>query len=188
MIDSSSSRSPSISASQRMLTRSSRGDDRRFHSRSGLGTGGRGRGCGGSRTGRRGDGFFLGHEGGAGLAALLSLGAWLCDAAMIWFVARSLQIFLDPAEALLISTITVLSTAIPSAPGYVGTYELAAVAIAGALGIPSGPALAMAVLAHLLGTVPSAIGGVISLVALGINWRSVSAAAVAARADSAADP
>jgi uncharacterized protein (TIRG00374 family) len=122
------------------------------------------------------------------IATLLSVGAWFCDAAMIFFVARALQIQLDPAEAILISAVTVLSTAIPSAPGYVGTYELAAVTIATALGVPSGPALAMAVLAHALAIVPSAVGGALSAIALGINWRSVSDAAVVARARASAEP
>ena len=118
-------------------------------------------------------------------AAVLSLGAWLCDAAMIWFVGQALGIHLAPAEAVLISAITVLSTAIPSAPGYVGTYELAAVSVATALGVASGPALALAVLAHSLAIVPSALAGAVALALLGGGWRSLSKAAVAQRAQQA---
>ena len=115
------------------------------------------------------------------IAALLSLGAWLTDAVVFWLVGRSLGIDLSPLGALLVTAITVLATAIPSAPGYLGTFELAAVTAAGALGVDGGPALAFAVLAHVMAIVPSAVGGALALTAMGGGLRTISRAAVEQR-------
>jgi hypothetical protein len=59
----------------------------------------------------------------------------------------------------------------------VGTFELAAVTIAASLGVPSGPALALAVLAHVLSLLPTAVGGSIALASLGGGLRSLSVSA-----------
>ena len=111
------------------------------------------------------------------LALGLSVVAWLCNAAMFWLVAQAVGASLSPAGALLLMAVTVLATAIPSAPAYVGTFELAAVTVAGSLGVPSGAALALAVLAHAIGLLPTAIGGPIALASLGGGLRNLSAAA-----------
>lgn len=115
------------------------------------------------------------------VAAALSFGAWLTDAVVFWLVGESLGIGLSPLGALLVTAITVLSTAIPSAPGYLGTFELAAVTALGLLGVDGGPALAFAVLAHVMAIAPSAIGGSIALSSLGGGLRAISRAAVAQR-------
>ena len=104
-----------------------------------------------------------------GAAGGLSLVAWLLDATVFWLVARSLGIELSPVGAMLVSAVAVLSTAIPTAPGYVGAFELAAVAAAGASGVTGEPALAFAVVAHLIAVVPLAIAGGVSLWAVGTD-------------------
>jgi uncharacterized protein (TIRG00374 family) len=100
------------------------------------------------------------------VAAIVSAACWMLDATTFWLVARSIGAPVDPAAALLIAAVTVLGTALPSAPGYVGTFELAAATTAGALGVSAAPALALAVLAHAMTLLPLAVGGAISLVAL----------------------
>jgi len=100
-------------------------------------------------------------------AALLTLAAWLLDATIFWLAARSLGLELAPLGAMLVSAGAVLSTAVPTAPGYVGTFELAAVAAAGAAGIVGEPALAFAVLVHVITLVPLSLAGAISLWAMG---------------------
>jgi uncharacterized membrane protein YbhN (UPF0104 family) len=71
---------------------------------------------------------------------------------------------------MLVSAITVLGTAIPSAPGYVGTFELAASATARSLGVPPEEALAFALLVHALTVLPLAIGGAASLAWIGVRF------------------
>jgi len=97
--------------------------------------------------------------------------AWLLDGLIFLVLATSLGIDLHYTEALVVSAVTVLSTAIPAAPGFVGTFELAGVAGAAAVGIPPTEGLALAVLVHVatLGTL--AAGGVLSIPLLGMDLR-----------------
>ncbi len=111
------------------------------------------------------------------IAIGLSLAAWTCTAAMFWLVGVAVGANLSPAGTVLVMAVTVLATAIPSAPGYVGTFELAAVTVATSLGVPSHVAFALAVLAHVLGMLPTAVGGSLALMRLGGGLRRLSEAA-----------
>jgi uncharacterized protein (TIRG00374 family) len=97
-----------------------------------------------------------------GVAAALSAAAWSLDTLVFWLVAQALGIDLTPPAALVVAAVTVLGTAIPSAPGYIGTFELAASAIAVAFGVPAAEALALGVLAHVVTLVPIALGGIVA--------------------------
>ena len=99
-------------------------------------------------------------------AAALSFITWPLDALLVWLVASSIDIDISLGAAALISAAAVLSTAVPSAPGYVGTYELAAAFAAQAMGVASSPAFALAVLAHAFTILPVAIAGAVCLVLL----------------------
>ena len=119
-------------------------------------------------------------------AVLISAACWGLDATTFWLVARSIGASVDPASALLIAAVTVLGTALPSAPGYVGTFDLAAATTARALGVAAAPALALAVLAHAITVLPTAGGGAISLVAM--NTRLGRLATDASAASAALEP
>jgi glycosyltransferase 2 family protein len=116
-----------------------------------------------------------------GLTLGLSALTWIWNAVMFWLVGLAIGAPLSAAGALLVMSVAVLSTAIPSAPAYVGTFELAAVTVAASLGVPGGPALALAVLAHVLSLLPTAIGGSVALASLGGGMRSLSVAAAEER-------
>ncbi len=115
------------------------------------------------------------------IAVVLSLGAWLGDATMVWLVGQSVGVALPPLGAVLVLAITALATAIPSAPAYVGTFELAAVAAAGAVGVQPTDALALAVLAHGLTLLPTVTLGPIALAGMGGGLRRMSLAAIEER-------
>jgi uncharacterized protein (TIRG00374 family) len=102
-----------------------------------------------------------------GLAIGISLVAWASDALIFFLVALALGIDIGFPEAVLIGAVGVLATAIPAAPGYVGTFELAATATAVALGVPRPEALALAVVVHLITVVPVAIAGGVAVIATG---------------------
>ena len=125
----------------------------------------------------------------AALAAVgLSLVAWLLDGTIYWAAASSLGIELPPAGAMLVSAITVLGTAIPSAPGYVGTFELAASTIAGGLGVAPAAALAFAILVHALTVLPLALGGVVALAWMGARFDDLARSATGQSAPAPAQP
>ena len=66
-------------------------------------------------------------------------------------------------QAALLAAGTNLATAIPAAPGYVGTFELAAVTIAASVGIAREHALAFALLVHVTTLLLTSVGGAIAL-------------------------
>lgn len=107
----------------------------------------------------------------------VSFVAWVADAAIFYFVGLSLGIDLALTEAVLVGAVAVLATAIPAAPGYVGTFELAATSTAVALGIPREEALAMAVLVHMVTVIPVAAAGAIALIMSGASLDTIAAEA-----------
>jgi uncharacterized protein (TIRG00374 family) len=97
-------------------------------------------------------------------AVAISVVCWFLDGTTFWLVGVALDAGVSWPICMIIASVTVLGTAIPSAPGYLGTYELAAVAAGVALGVPKETVLAMAVLAHAVTTLPLALGGMIVLI------------------------
>jgi uncharacterized membrane protein YbhN (UPF0104 family) len=97
------------------------------------------------------------------LVAALSAVAWGLDAAAYWLVGASLGIALPPMGAVLVSGVVVLSTVIPAAPGYLGTFEVAALAALAALGLSGETALAFALVAHVVAVLPLCVAGAIAL-------------------------
>lgn len=116
-------------------------------------------------------------------AAAISVGAWILDAGSFWLAAHAIGVDLPYAAAAVVSAVSVLGTAVPSAPGYVGTFELAAAGTAGALGVAGAQALAFAVVVHVMTLVPLALGGAVALAAMGANLGEVAHAAEASGHD-----
>jgi len=82
------------------------------------------------------------------------------------FAAAAQAVDVEPTmgQAALLAAGTNLATAIPAGPGYVGTFELAAVTIAASVGIARAPALAFAVLVHVTTLLITSVGGVVVLI------------------------
>jgi glycosyltransferase 2 family protein len=99
----------------------------------------------------------------------LSLGAWATWALAALAVARSLDLELSLAEALFVTAVLNLGSAVPSSPGYVGTYEWLGVASLGLLGVDNEPALAFTILVHAAWYVPTTLFGAIALGARGLR-------------------
>lgn len=97
-------------------------------------------------------------------AVVLSVGSWSCT--VLAFAAAAQAVGIEPTmgQAALLAAGTNLATAIPAAPGYVGTFELAAVSIAVSVGIDPEAALAFAVLVHATTLILTSIGGATALV------------------------
>jgi uncharacterized membrane protein YbhN (UPF0104 family) len=74
-------------------------------------------------------------------------------------VARSLDLELDLLDAILVTAVLSLGTAIPSSPGYVGTYQWLGVASLGLLDVPVDEALAFTILYHATWYVPTTVAG-----------------------------
>jgi len=126
-------------------------------------------------------------EGGAalrrpsGAALVLGLTVLPFGAAVCTFgaISSALGLPLDPVEWALVLGVVALSTAIPAAPGSLGTYEFAGVTVLGILGIEPSQALAATVLIHVMALVPSALLGLVATLILHVRIADVEAAGTA---------
>lgn len=104
------------------------------------------------------------------VAALgLTLVSWATSTAIFALVATSLGLTVAPLVLLAMVTAANLGAAIPSAPAGIGPFEFAVVYVGSAAGLDASQALALGILAHLVGTVPVAAAGALSLPS--VDWR-----------------
>ena len=89
----------------------------------------------------------------------MSLCTWTLGALAVVLVARSVGIELSPAEAAFVTAALNLGVAIPSSPGYVGTYQWLGVAALGLLDVPVNEALAFTILMQASWYVPTTLAG-----------------------------
>lgn len=114
---------------------------------------------------------IAGRPGVIARAGALTIAIWFLDAGIYWLAAKALGIGLAPTAALVVSAAAVLSTAIPAAPGFIGTFELAAAAAARAVGVDAESALALALVAHAMAIVPNALAGVVAGLIIAVRRR-----------------
>jgi len=93
-----------------------------------------------------------------------TLAAYLCAVASMLSVAWAVGLSLTPLQAGFAIAWIGLSTAIPAAPGSVGTYEFVGVSVLTMLGQDPATSLAAVLLLHVLGTLP------VALVGLALTW------------------
>ena len=98
--------------------------------------------------------------------AFLSLSAWVLWGLGAWLVASALGITLSPLEVGLVTAVINLGTAIPSSPGFIGTYQYLAVSTLGLFGVGRDEAFAFAVLLQATWFVPVTIAGL----CVGLWW------------------
>jgi hypothetical protein len=107
------------------------------------------------------------------LALAMSLAAWLAFSLGVVLVAASVGIDLDLHEAFFVTSVVNLGVAIPSSPGFVGTYQWLAVESVALLDVATREeALAFSILLHAAWYVPTTIvGGVFVLTRLHVRDR-----------------
>lgn len=81
---------------------------------------------------------------------LLSFLIWLCDALAIYCLFLAFHFSLPPVAALVLMVILIIGIAIPTAPGFIGSWHLACVLGLSLYGIAKTEALAFAVVYHFL--------------------------------------
>jgi uncharacterized membrane protein YbhN (UPF0104 family) len=99
----------------------------------------------------------------------VSLGAWAMWALGAWLVARSLGIELSATEVVFVTAVVNLGVAIPSSPGFIGTYQWLGVSALALFDVPTDEALAFSILLQAVWYVPTLIVGGALLVRRGIG-------------------
>lgn len=102
-------------------------------------------------------------------ALVLSAVAWLSFTGAVICVARSVGVHLTVVDALFTTAVINLGVAIPSSPGFVGTYQWLAVAALDLVGVDRSSALAFAILLQAIWYVPTTLGGGVMLALRGVR-------------------
>ena len=108
-------------------------------------------------------------------AILFSALAWAASTATFLGAGEAVDVHLSLAQAALLTSGVALVTIVPSGPGYLGTFELTVVGIAGSFGIARDSAFAMGLLVHVMILATTSIGGVVALLALRRRRREAAA-------------
>ena len=121
------------------------------------------------------------------VAVVLSVVSW--SLTVLAFAAAAQAVGVEPTmgQAALLAAGTNLATAIPAAPGYVGTFELAVVTIAHSVGIARESALAFGILVHVTTLLVTSVGGAL-VVMFGSRRRARRSAAAPAAGSVAPAP
>ena len=112
---------------------------------------------------------FMKRPGGAALIVGLTMLAFGVAVCAFGAISGALRLSLGPAEWALVLGVLALSTAVPAAPGSLGTYEFVGVATLGILGVEPSQALAATVLIHVIATLPPAVLGLVSTLVLHVK-------------------
>jgi uncharacterized protein (TIRG00374 family) len=112
-------------------------------------------------------------------ALAVSAVAWTV-AILAWAaVGQSIGLQMSMGQAALIASGVALASAVPAGPSNLGTFELAAVEIGKAIGVPPDSAFALALIVHASILVVTSVGGGVALVRIGWVRRSTDADPVA---------
>ena len=120
------------------------------------------------------DGVASVLRGHATIVVLCSIGVWILEVLALASVVRSFGVSLSPPESLMLLGLASLSTLVPTAPGYIGTFQLVFAHVFGMFGFPkaTGIIAAIAVQIFCFGTV-TILGGIVLLSRSGLTiWRA----------------
>jgi len=99
------------------------------------------------------------------VVAVLSVVIWGCYGLIIHLVLHAFDFMsvyhLPWSTSLIVLVVTTIGIVVPSSPGYVGTYHWLCQISLAMFGVPAGPALSFAILAHGVNFLPVLIAGLI---------------------------
>ena len=94
---------------------------------------------------------------------MITVLSWLFEGGTYYFVLQGLNIDIGFLELLFITSATTFATLVPSSPGYVGTFHVAAFSVAMLIGIETTNAAAFAIISHLCVWLPTTLAGLVSV-------------------------
>jgi uncharacterized protein (TIRG00374 family) len=106
---------------------------------------------------------------------LTSLVIWLLETGKYWFVMHAFNFEVSFFALMLMNGVVNLATTIPSAPGYIGTFDAPGIAILQAYGVPQAVATSYTFVLHIALWLPITALGAYYLAREGIKWGEVPA-------------
>lgn len=106
------------------------------------------------------------------MVLLTSVVIWLLETGKYWFVMHAFDFQVSFFALMLMNGIVNLATTIPSAPGYIGTFDAPGIAVLSAFGVPQGTAASYTLVLHAALWVPITLLGGYYMLKEGIRWQA----------------
>ena len=106
---------------------------------------------------------------------ITSVVIWLLETAKYWFVTFAFDFSVSFFALMLMNGIVNLATTIPSAPGYVGTFDAPGIAVLAAYGVAPGVAAGYTLTLHAALWLPITLLGAYYMAREGLSWGKVRA-------------
>ena len=103
----------------------------------------------------------------------VTLVVWLMESLIQWLVSFAFDLQVPYYGILLMGGVINLLTALPSLPGYIGTFEGGGVQTLEAMGVPSGPAASYILVLRVVLFVPVTLLGFFFMAREGVRWAEV---------------
>ncbi|MDX1600258.1 MAG: lysylphosphatidylglycerol synthase transmembrane domain-containing protein, partial [Anaerolineales bacterium] len=110
-----------------------------------------------------------------GMVFISSIVIWLLETVKYWFVLHAFPFTVSFFALMLMNGIVNLATTIPSAPGYVGTFDAPGIAVLEAFGVPGGLAAGYTLVLHAALWVPITLLGLYFMARESLSWEKVQA-------------
>src|SRR5512146_1848341 len=95
---------------------------------------------------------------------------WLLETGKYWFVMHAFNFSVSFFALMLMNGIVNLATTIPSAPGYIGTFDAPGIAVLTAYGVPQAVAAGYTLVLHVALWLPITLLGAYYLAREGVHW------------------
>jgi uncharacterized protein (TIRG00374 family) len=118
----------------------------------------------------------LGDARALGVTAVLSLLIWLVSVAGVWAMFAAASLDLPAYAAFLVLALVALAVGLPSAPGYVGTFQFGTVAALKLFAVPETTALSLSLVYHALNYIPITAAGLAYLASMNLTLGELRAA------------
>ena len=106
------------------------------------------------------------------MVLVTSVVIWLLETGKYWFVMHAFDFQVSFFALMLMNGIVNLATTIPSAPGYVGTFDAPGIAVLSAFGVDQGVAAGYTLVLHAALWFPITLLGGYYMLREGIRWQS----------------
>jgi uncharacterized protein (TIRG00374 family) len=108
-----------------------------------------------------------------GMVLLTSIVIWLLETGKYWFVMHAFSFEVSFFTLMLMNGVVNLATTIPSAPGYLGTFDAPGIAVLEAYGVQGEIAAGYTLLLHAALWLPITLLGAYYMTRASLNWKQV---------------
>ena len=113
-----------------------------------------------------------------------SVAIWLTETVKYWFVMHGFGFSVPFYVLMLMAAVVNLATTVPSAPGYVGTFDAPGIAVLAGFGVAPGVAAGYTLVLHAALWFPITLAGVYYMWRESVSWKDFGAAAEARQVES----